>query len=119
MIPDDAEWAHHPGRNCRPPDGWSTTPIDLRIWVPDPEVVASVPEVVACPTCLALVTEPCRTTTGRQRKDHDTRLVPRRCKCGGELPPRRRYCAPCALESRRATWRKYARNRRDDSKEAA
>jgi hypothetical protein len=32
MIPDDAEWAHHPDRNCRPPDGWSTTPIDLRIW---------------------------------------------------------------------------------------
>lgn len=32
MIPDDADWAHHPERNCRLPDGWSETPSDVRLW---------------------------------------------------------------------------------------
>jgi hypothetical protein len=32
LIPDDAPWADHPGRNCRPPEGWSQTPADVRLW---------------------------------------------------------------------------------------
>lgn len=48
----------------------------VRIWRPTPAFDPRVRNLIACPVCLALLSEPC---------PHDERLIGRRCPCG-ELP---------------------------------
>lgn len=85
----------------------------IQVWVPsDSFHPVDITTLIACPTCMAHVHEPCRTATGRHRVDHATRLVSRRCECGANLDPRRRYCEPCARISHQTAKRVYAQSRR-------
>jgi hypothetical protein len=85
----------------------------IQVWVPsDSSHPLDITTLIACPTCGAHVHEPCRTTSGRSRIDHATRLVSRRCECGASLEPRRTYCTPCARISHQAAKRIYVQRKR-------
>lgn len=80
---------------------------------PEPVGPGTFPDPIACPTCHARATEPCRTSTGRRIGEHKNRLIPKCCPdCGGELARWRHYCDTCADARRRETWRLSAARRR-------
>lgn len=92
-------------------------------WVPDAETVArdeleelrqrtrrgkkptSGGDLVACPTCLARLSETCKTRGGNPTNPHRERLASRRCVCGDLLAPRKVYCEPCRQRARKNTYR--------------
>lgn len=68
----------------------------------EPLTDADVAQMIACPTCLAKVCEPCRTASGNAT-EHQLRLIPRRCRCGSLLTGRL-YCDACAATARKRTY---------------
>lgn len=83
-------------------------PIRSLIETPQPR------DLIACPTCLALIHEPCRTRTGHHRFDHAERLVPRRCPCGEPIPKvnGQKWCPACRVEVDRARKQRYDMRRK-------
>ncbi|WP_425490171.1 zinc finger domain-containing protein [Nocardioides soli] len=83
---------------------------------------ADVAKMIACPTCRARVDQMCRTTTGRTRSPHPTRLVIKRCPCGEPINPGRKVCDDCRAEARRINGRngmRATRARRQAIRQAA
>jgi hypothetical protein len=84
-------------------DGIKVARPRLRAALGDVLTDADVAQMIACPTCLAKVCESCRTASGNST-EHHLRLVPRRCRCGGLLEPKRTYCDPCGDVARKQTY---------------
>jgi len=80
-------------------------PGPIRLPLSEPEPLT----MLACPTCLALIHEPCRTRNGHTRVDHGDRIIPRRCRCGEPIPRvrGRKWCDDCQVEVRRAQQQRY------------
>ena len=64
-----------------------------------------------CPFCGVGPGDACRTPGGHFTHLHATRQSVPRCPCGEPIniatKSHPRYCEPCAIESRRASWRAY------------
>lgn len=82
--------------------------------------------LIACPTCHAHMDDLCRTTTGRHRQPHASRLVAKRCGCGEALEHHKKLCDGCRAAARRENARIGMRNTRarrraarDDEREIA
>ena len=83
---------------------WENTRGGVWRWVPDaPELH----DLIACPRCLAKMTEPCRLPSGGPCVPHRSRLVGAVCQCGQPLAPKCRLCDSCRASARRASWRAY------------
>lgn len=76
------------------------------------DVERAIGDLIACPTCHAKVSELCKTRTGRHRQEHASRLVPRRCHCGGAVGPGKKMCDLCRAEARRENGRIGMQNTR-------
>lgn len=84
-------------------DGIKVARPHLRAAPDAPLTAADVAQMRACLTCEAKVCEPCLTISGNST-EHALRLIPRRCRCGALLEPRRTYCETCAEAARRRTY---------------
>lgn len=86
---------------------WDDTPLPDEVTAirPPAPKAATLPPLIACPTCHATVTQTCRTAGGNPTADHADRLVTRRCPCGALLEPRKQWCEPCRAAARRRTYR--------------
>ena len=70
--------------------------------------------LIACMTCRATVIEPCRTSTGHTRADHDGRVAPRLCPCGRRRSgPKARLCRRCRTWNHRIAKAAFNQRRRD------
>lgn len=85
---------------------------------PPPKPRIDFTQMIACPVCRVRVTEMCRTTTGRTRADHVTRILPRRCTCGDVLQVGKKLCNRCRAQARRENGRRGMRNTRARRKAA-
>lgn len=92
---------------------------NIQVWVPeDPfawglvRTERKLADLIACPSCHAKVTEPCRTSSGHTTTPHSCRLTGRLCECGATLTSQRRMCDPCRDDSLRVSKRDYLRRRR-------
>ena len=99
----DGAWRFDPWRRVQV---WVETPGAQRV----EEVDLS--ELLACPTCHARVDQTCRTKSGHRTTPHGNRIVPRQCKCGRALAPRKRFCDECRAETRRSTKRAWDQRRK-------
>lgn len=86
----------------------------VQVWVPDGTEVPeldddTLPQDVACPTCMARLWEVCHTESGRLVEQHARRLGPRQCRCGAAVTPKRTYCDDCRRVARRTARLKWAR----------
>lgn len=85
----------------------------IQRWVPD---TAPICDLIACPKCLAKMTERCRGANGRASRAHAVRLVAPLCPCGSPLPAYCRLCERCQIVARRASWVAYNKRRLNAAK---
>lgn len=77
--------------------------------------VETVADLVACPTCGAKLSEPCRTGSGNATR-HVDRVLPRRCPCGNPMQPGSFFCtSECRSQARAATYER--REKRNPTRE--